>query len=111
LVRYCYISVIAVILWFTTYQYIAQCGDDEGLESLNRGYFLELLELCVRRDSRFNAKIDVLPKNEKYTHHIIQNNLFYVMSKLFLETNAKEVKKAKYFAICADETKDISKTE
>jgi len=33
------------------------------------------------------------------------------MSKLVLETIAKEVKEAKYFAILADETKDISKTE
>lgn len=106
-----YISVIAEILLFTACQNIAQRGDDEGAESLNRGNFLELLELCARRDTRFKAKIDVLPKNAKYTHHTIQNDLFYVMSKLVLETIAKEVKEAKYFAILADETKDISKTE
>ena len=106
-----YISVLAEILLFTACQNIAQRGDDEGSESLNRGNFLELLELCARRDSRFKAKIDILPKNAKYTHHTIQNDLFYVMSKLVLETIAKEVKEAKYFAILADETKDISKTE
>lgn len=33
------------------------------------------------------------------------------MSKLVLETIAKEVKEAKYFAILADEAKFISKTE
>jgi hypothetical protein len=33
------------------------------------------------------------------------------MSKIVLETIAKEVKEAKYFAILADETKDINKTE
>ncbi|KAL4119154.1 hypothetical protein QTP88_012001 [Uroleucon formosanum] len=83
-----YISVIAEILLFTACQNIAQRGE-----------------------TRFKAEIDVLPKNAKYTHHTIQNNLFYVMSKLVLETIAKEVKEAKYFAILADETKDISKTE
>ncbi|XP_050540287.1 uncharacterized protein LOC126904924 [Daktulosphaira vitifoliae] len=106
-----YISVISEILLFTACQNIAQRGDDEGSESLNRGNFLELLELCARRDARFKAKIDILPKNAKYTHHTIQNDLFYVMSKLVLETIAKEVKEAKYFAILADETKDVSKTE
>lgn len=106
-----YISVIAEILLFTACQNIAQRGDDEGAESLNRGNFLELLELCARRDTKFKAKIDVLPKNAKYTHHTIQNDLFYVMSKLVLETIAKEVKEAKYFAILADEAKFISKTE
>lgn len=106
-----YISVIAEILLFTAFQNIAQRGDDEGAESLNRENFLELLELCARRDTRFKAKIDVLPKNAKYTHYTIQNDLFYVISKLVLETIAKEVKEAKYFAILADETKDISKTE
>lgn len=60
-----------------------------SLESLNRGNFLELLELCARRDTRFKAKIDILPKNVKYTHHTIQNDLFYVMDKLALETIAK----------------------
>ncbi|KAL4143937.1 hypothetical protein QTP88_006185 [Uroleucon formosanum] len=88
-----------------------KCHNKSWAESLDRGNFLELLELCARRDTRFKAKIDVLPKNAKYTHHTIQNDLFYVMSKLVLETIAKEVKEAKYFAILADETKDISKTE
>lgn len=97
-----YISVITEILLFTACQNFAQRVDDEGAESLNRWNFLELLELCARRDTRFKAKIDVLPKNAKYTHHTIQNDLFYVMSKLGLETIAKEVKKAKYFAILAE---------
>ncbi|KAL4104182.1 hypothetical protein QTP88_019491 [Uroleucon formosanum] len=59
--------------------------------------------------TRFKAKIDVLPKNAKYVHHTIQNVLFYVMSKLVIKTIAKEVKKAKYFAILANETKDTAK--
>ncbi|KAL4153302.1 hypothetical protein QTP88_001153 [Uroleucon formosanum] len=106
-----YISVIAEILLFTACQNITQRGDNEGAESPYRGNFLELLKLCARRDTTFKAKIDVLPKNAKYTHHTIENDLFYVTSKLVLETIAKEVKEAKYFAILVDETKDISKTE
>lgn len=78
---------------------------------LTEEIFLEILELCARRDSRLKTKIDELPKNAKYTHHSIQNELFDIMSKLVLESNAQEVKEAKYFAILADETKDISKTE
>ncbi|KAE9521775.1 hypothetical protein AGLY_017826 [Aphis glycines] len=41
-----YMSVIAEILLFTACQNIAQRGDDEGAESLNRGNFV-LLNACI----------------------------------------------------------------
>lgn len=37
--------------------------------------------------------------------------MFSIISELVLESIAKEVKEAKYFAVLAGETKDISKTE
>lgn len=75
----------------------------KGQKVLTENIFLELY---ARRASRFKAKIDILLKHAKYTHHTILNDLFDVMIKLVLETIANEVKEAKYFVILEDETKD-----
>lgn len=52
-----------------------------------------------------------MPKNAKYTHHSIQNEILGIMSRMVIESIANEVQKSKYFSVLADETKDISKTE
>lgn len=46
-----------------------------------------------------------------YTHHIVQNEILSIMSRMVFESIVNEMKESKYFAILADETKDISKTE
>lgn len=106
-----YLSTVAEILLFTACQNIAQRGHDESESSLNKGNFIELLNLCAKRDVRLKNKIECLPKNAKYIHHSIQNQLFSVMSQLVLLSISNEIKECKYFAILADETKDVSKTE
>lgn len=52
-----------------------------------------------------------MPKNAKYTHHSIQNEILSIMSRMVIESIANEVQKSKYFSVLADEIKDISKTE
>lgn len=106
-----YVSTVAEILLYTACQNISQRGNDECVESINRGNFLELLNLYANRDTRLKLKMENLPKNAKYTHHSIQNELFGIMIRMVLESIANEVKESKYFAVLADETKDISKTE
>jgi len=54
-------------------------------------------------------KINELPKNTKYTHHSIQNEIFCIMSWIVIESITNEVQTSKYFSVLADETKAISK--
>ncbi|XP_025207742.1 uncharacterized protein LOC112603419 [Melanaphis sacchari] len=106
----CVMHKTCIAMWEAC-QNIAQRGYDESENSLNKGNFIELLQLCAKRDVRLKNKIECLPKNGKYTHHSIQNQLFSIMSKLVLQSISNEIKECKYFAILADETNDISKTE
>lgn len=56
-----YIATISKILLFTACQNIAQRGNDESSESINKGNFIKLLNLCAKRDNRLKKKL-VLPK-------------------------------------------------
>lgn len=51
------------------------------------------------------------PKNSRYLHHSIQNEIIHVISTTSLSKIPKEIKESIYFAVMADETKGISKTE
>lgn len=106
-----YIATLAEILLLTAVQKVGQRGHDEKEESLNRGNFLEVLNVIGNHDPRIQKKIENLPKNAKYTHHTIQNELVDIMATLVLETISKEVSDAGLFAVMADETKDVSKQE
>jgi len=79
-----YISTVAEILLFTVCQNVAQRGHNESKNSLKKENFIDLLQLCAKRDVRLKNKIECLPKNSKYIHHFIQNQLFSVMSQLIL---------------------------
>ncbi|XP_050528113.1 zinc finger MYM-type protein 1-like [Daktulosphaira vitifoliae] len=81
-----YIATVAEILLFTACQNIAQRGDNESSDSMNKGNFLELLCFCAKRDTS-------------------------IKSQMVIESIANELQKSKYFSILADETKDLSKTE
>ena len=51
------------------------------------------------------------PKNEKYTNAAIQNEIINVFASMVLEVILESVKSSFYFAILADEAKDVRKTE
>lgn len=106
-----YIATLAEVLLLTGIQKIAQRGHDESVESFNRGNFVEFLQVIAKHDPRLQKKIEVLPKNAKYTHPKIQNEIINVMANLVIENISREVNEAGCYALMADETKDISKTE
>lgn len=107
-----YIAIIIDALLFTATQCIAQRGNKEDVDSLNRGNFLELLYLIAEHNELVRKKInEELPKNAKYTSPLIQNEILSIFAKLIRHQISAEVRDAKYFAVICDETKDISKTE
>ena len=106
-----YVGQIIEILRFTAVQGIAQRGNDETKDSENRGNFLELLQLISKNNPIVENKLKEGPKNAKYTHPSIQNEILNVLASATLEVVSKQINSAVYFSIMADETKDVSKTE
>lgn len=106
-----YIEAVIDSLLYTSCQNIAQRGHREDEDSDNRGNFLELLRLLTKYDDVVKRKLQDLPRNAKYTHHNIQNEIINIMANMIRSEISDEVKVSKHFALLVDETKDVSKTE
>lgn len=76
-----YIKQIASVLLFTGTQCIAQRGDDESVKSLNRGNFLELINLL---DEQCGGLGQNVPQNAKYTSPQIQNEMISIFNQIIL---------------------------
>ena len=75
------------------------------------GNFLATLSVVARHDPVIAERIQYGPENAKYTHRTIQNALLDFMKDMTLEQIRKELRKAVYFTVLADESKDTSKKE
>lgn len=75
------------------------------------GNFLSLLALVGNHDEVIARRIRHGPGNAKYTHHSVQNALLDIMADEVKNKIFEEMQAAEYFAILADETKDLSKKE
>lgn len=105
-----YIKTVCSVLRLTAIQLIAQRGHDESDDSLNQGNFLAILKLIAAHDTIVAKKLNG-PRNARYTHHTIQNDLIGIMAEYIQKNIAAEISEAGCFAIMVDETKDCSKTE
>ncbi|KAL7400994.1 hypothetical protein ABVT39_021214 [Epinephelus coioides] len=76
-----YMKAMVESLRYTACQGIAQRGHAEVEQSTNRGNFIELLNVISMFDSTVAKKISDNPSNAKYTHHDIQNEIFFYESK------------------------------
>ncbi|GBL85635.1 hypothetical protein AVEN_193102-1 [Araneus ventricosus] len=75
------------------------------------GNFLSLLALVGNHDEVIARRIRHGPGNAKYTHHSVQNALLDIMADEVKNKIFEEMQAAEYFAILADEPKDLSKKE
>lgn len=103
-------SILRCIIYLST-QGLALRGHDESNTSQNRGNFLELLDLMSRDNTIISIRLLEGTKNARYTHHSIQNDLIHCLAELSIKHISSEIKEARYFALMADETKDLSKIE
>ena len=76
-----YLKTIAEILRLCGLQEIALRGHRESQTSLNRGNFLEILELVANHDPGIRRRLADGPRNATYTSADIQNELLNVMGK------------------------------
>lgn len=101
---------IDAIRWLT-FQGCAFRGNDESLQSRNRGNFLELLEIL----SSYNKEVkDVVlqnaPKNACYTSPQIQKEILSIFASKVQGKIRSEIGDSK-FCIIVDEARDESKRE
>ena len=106
-----YIKMIAEILLLCSRQEIAIRGHRESSKSMNNGKFLKLLHLIAKHDPVVQQKLTNAPKNAMYTSPDIQNDLIHIMASMVRNKICSEAKKAVYYSVLADETKDYSKLE
>ena len=106
-----YVKAICEVLLLCSRQEIGLRGHREGSDSLNRGNFLEILYLVAQHDPLVQRRLNHGPMNAKYTSPDIQNEVLGVMAGLIQEKICDGVRRAGYYSILADETKDCGKVE
>lgn len=106
-----YIRTIVEVLLLCSRQEISIRGHRESSESTNRGNFKEILALVAKHDPVIEQKLAYGPKNAMYTSPTIQNTLLKIMGDLIRNKICDSVRKAGFYSILADETKDLRKKE
>jgi hypothetical protein len=105
-----YLEVIVKVLRLMASQKITQRGHREGESSSNKGNFFEILHLVADYEDIVQSRLNG-PRNARYTHPSIQNELLEIMAKVVRSQIREDISQAGYFFIQVDETKDISKKE
>ena len=77
---------------------------------MNKGNFLEILDLLTRHDQTVREK-EHAPRNALYIPPDIQNSLLELMGEMVCGKISDEINKAGYYTLMADESKGCSKTE
>jgi hypothetical protein len=91
-------------------QGIAFRGRDESSTSVNRGNFLEILDVVASYDKKVAEVIAKAPKNATYTSPQIQKEILHVFSMKVMNAIREEIGDAK-FCIIVDEARDESVRE
>lgn len=97
------------LLVFWGRQGLAFRGHDESEDSINKGNFLELLEMLCDEEPHLKAKIS--RRYGHYTSPEYQNDLISVFSSRIIRSIVAKVKESGFYSLMAHETKDISKQE
>ena len=106
-----YIRTVAEVLLLCSKQEIPFRSHDESSSSLNKGNFLEILNVIAKHGKVIEEKLLHGPRNAKYTSATIQNDIIGVMANQVRRTICNSIKMAGYYSLMADETKDMGKTE
>ena len=86
-------------------------GHRETNESLNKGNFLELMDLRSKDNSTLKCFSQCKDKYVTYTSHNIQDTVLEIMASNIRNQILLEVKSCKSYPFIMDETQDISRHE
>ena len=104
-------KTIAQVAILCARQNMALRGHDEQDTSLNKGNFLEILDLLAAHSDEFKDRLSTSPRNCKYTSNTTQNDILLAACDTILGQISVEVQQAGVFAIMADECRDVSRIE
>ena len=91
---------------FLSKQELAFRGHDESLTSLNKGNYIEILDLMSIRDPILKAHLKE-SSVFKGTSSAIQNDLIAAINAVVIEKIKEEIKESDFVALILDETSDI----
>ncbi|KAJ8774043.1 hypothetical protein K2173_009474 [Erythroxylum novogranatense] len=101
---------IDVVRWLT-FQGCAFRGNDESIDSLNRGNFIEMVKLLATYDKNVaNVVLENAPGNAQYISPSVQKEILYVFARRIRAIILEDIGNAKY-CIIIDESRDGSKRE
>ena len=106
-----YMRSIIDVLLLCCQQEISLRGHKESIESANRGNFCELLTVLAKHDPIIQDRLSNGPRNATYTSPMIQNTVLSIMAENVQRQICDSVKKAGFYSILADETKDAGRHE
>lgn len=82
-------------------------GHDESGTSLNKGLFLDMIELLKQESSSFNMRYNSLNTVASYCSPSSQNALLESLTKTMKKQLISQLRQANFFAVIADGTRDI----
>ena len=100
----------AKVVMHLALQGLAFRGHDEKVTSMNRGNFLETLELLIRNDRELQSAVAALPKNAKYTSSDSQKELTSAAADIVRQIIREEIGDA-YYCVVVDEARCEAKKE
>ena len=103
----CILSKVIDCIKFCGAFELALRGHDESGDSENPGIFLGLVDLISSRDCAVRENMEN-SKASKYTSKLIQNELLECMLEVCQDIIKEEIAQAKYIAVMADESTDVS---
>ena len=94
-----YVKTVAEVILLCAQQDIGLRGHRESQSSLNRGNFLEILNLVASHDATVQERLLHGPRNAVYTSPDIQNSLLNVMANMVRKKICNAVRGWCFFAI------------
>ncbi|KAJ8774419.1 hypothetical protein K2173_016865 [Erythroxylum novogranatense] len=86
-------------------------GNDESIDSLNRGNFIEMVKLLATYDKNVaNVVLENAPGNAQYISPSVQKEILYIFARRIRAIIREDIDNAKY-CIIIDESRDESKRE
>ncbi len=99
-----YVKTVLQIIKYCAFQDLALRGhrEVESIKFINKGNFLELLNLMSDHDTVVKSRLQDGPRNASYTSHMIQDELVHLLAKNVRIKICEEVKLAGYYTIIVE---------
>ena len=99
------------VVCFLGKQELAFRGHDESVSSLNRGNYLEIVDLLAKYDGVLETHLQSASTSFKGMSNRTQNDLISSVASVMIDRVKAEIKQSDFVAVMVDETPDVSGRE